>query len=227
MSLVLLTELCVFSLTLAFSTPLIEAEEGDDAILQCLLDPVVDVSESPVTWSKDDAKDMVHVYIRGRDRASDQKEFTNRTSLNHEGLRRGNVSLRLSSVRRADSGTYTCYIQRLDTYCHTGLKVVARGQLIRPRGVSLNVTPSLDVPKAETPEDNENETGCDVKYTVISIFLGVLGAVILLILGTFMTCKKIQEKMERKVATRTTNTEMQSLSGGHPTNGAGNPQEVV
>lgn len=108
----------------AFPIQTVEAEEGDNVFFQCQVDNQVDVSDSPVTWSKDDRRNIVHVYIRGRDRAGDQKEmFRNRTLLFHEGLRKGNVTLQLSSVRLSDKGTYTCYIRRQLTYCSTVLKV--------------------------------------------------------------------------------------------------------
>lgn len=108
----------------AFPNQAKEAEEGDDVFLECQTDHQVDVSTSPVTWSKDDPRNIVHVYVRGRDRADDQKAaFKNRTVLFHEGLRKGNVTLQLSTVQLSDSGTFMCYIRRPETYCYTALRV--------------------------------------------------------------------------------------------------------
>uniref|UniRef100_A0AAQ6IDB0 Ig-like domain-containing protein n=1 Tax=Anabas testudineus TaxID=64144 RepID=A0AAQ6IDB0_ANATE len=121
----------------------VEAEEGDDVILKCQLDPEDDVRKSPVTWSKDERKNIVHVYRLGQDHAEDQKEvFRNRTVLHHEGLKKGNVTLQLFSVRLSDNGRFICYIRRLDAYCYVILKVVRRGQLNRSVGSVVSTATS-------------------------------------------------------------------------------------
>lgn len=108
----------------AFPNQTKEVEEGNDVFLECQMDHKVDVSTSPVTWSKDDHRNIVHVYIRARDRADDQKPaFKNRTVLFHNGLKTGNVTLQLSTVQLSDSGMFRCHILRPETYCYTALTV--------------------------------------------------------------------------------------------------------
>ncbi|XP_026214726.1 selection and upkeep of intraepithelial T-cells protein 1-like isoform X2 [Anabas testudineus] len=215
----------------------VEAEEGDDVILKCQLDPEDDVRKSPVTWSKDERKNIVHVYRLGQDHAEDQKEvFRNRTVLHHEGLKKGNVTLQLFSVRLSDNGRFICYIRRLDAYCYVILKVVRRGQL--NRSVGSVVSTATSQPEVEPGGKNKTVACVDVKYTVISIFVGVLGAVILVILGTVLIYKKIQKMKKKKEAERRPhNVEMQNLTsegreGGErqadaAENGSGNIQQDV
>lgn len=111
------------------SAATIQVDEGHDVLLPCRLDPEADVSESPVTWSKDEARNVVHAHVRGHDLPRDQKdEFRNRTRLDHGALRKGDASLRLFSVRPSDSGDYSCYIQRLDRLIPSVLRVGEKGR---------------------------------------------------------------------------------------------------
>ncbi|XP_067354868.1 butyrophilin subfamily 2 member A1-like isoform X2 [Channa argus] len=170
-------------LAVAFPIQRIEAEEGQNLSLQCLLGPHVNVSGSTVEWSKDGHANIVHLYIDGRDRAVDQKEeFKNRTTLFHEGLNTGNVTLQLSSVQLSDNGTYRCYIISLKTYCYTVLTVVKKGQINRSWGNHSNrTTASLDeVPQPNNPDLN-------VWYTVGGIILSIV-----MILGIIWIYKTFQ-----------------------------------
>ncbi|XP_067441634.1 myelin-oligodendrocyte glycoprotein-like [Thunnus thynnus] len=100
---------CIIQLSVA---QVIEAEEGDDVSLECQQDAEVSLEDSLVEWSKDNRTNLVHVYRHGRDYLNDQKEeFKGRTTLFHEGLSRGNVTLQLRSVRLSDSGRFRCYVK--------------------------------------------------------------------------------------------------------------------
>ncbi|KAK2817494.1 hypothetical protein Q5P01_025685 [Channa striata] len=197
------------------AVPKIEAEEGENVSLGCLMDPPMDVSDSTVEWSKDSRANIVHLYIDGRDRAGDQKKaFTNRTVLFHEGLTRGNVTLQLSHVKLSDNGTYRCHIVRWKTYCYTVLEVVKKGQLSRSqRNDSSTTRPSLDeVPKPDDP--------------VSGIFCVVLLAVIGTICGTVWFYRKVQGRRGRRTEVTANGAEMQNLRsvGRDAESGSGNDQ---
>ncbi|XP_055365773.1 uncharacterized protein LOC114857870 isoform X2 [Betta splendens] len=177
-------------------TPLNEAEEGHEVVLQCPVDLDVDLSKSTVTLSKDKESNFVLIYKAGRVQVDDQmEEFRNRTSLDRDGLPKGTVLVRLSSLRLSDSGRYIFYIGMHKAYYFIYLKVVEKGSL-KPQGVSFNLTTKAETSntttKAETP-DGGNRTGSHVKYAFI-IFFCILGAVILIVV-TYKTCDKTQEKM--------------------------------
>ncbi|KAJ3585602.1 hypothetical protein NHX12_014321, partial [Muraenolepis orangiensis] len=83
---------------------------GDDVTLSYDTKQLKDISEETVEWSRTDLKpDLVHLH---EDRRTFYKEqnpaYRGRTVLSEEDLERGIISLRLSRVRLADEGNYTC-----------------------------------------------------------------------------------------------------------------------
>ncbi|KAJ3585519.1 hypothetical protein NHX12_014238 [Muraenolepis orangiensis] len=83
---------------------------GDDVTLSYDTKQLKDISEETVEWSRADLKpDLVHLL---EDRRSFYKlqnpAYRGRTVLSEEDLERGIISLRLSRVRLADEGNYTC-----------------------------------------------------------------------------------------------------------------------
>lgn len=93
---------------------LVTAMVGDDVVLPCLLDPPADTVSMTMEWGRADMKPrFVLVWHDGKELLDDQNEaFKGRTSLSISGLKRGDVSLKLSSVKVSDSGTYRCYLQK-------------------------------------------------------------------------------------------------------------------
>lgn len=95
----------------------IEAATGADTVLPCHVEPRYNVEGRTVEWSRPDLKDQlsqatyVHVY-RNNHEVPDMKSplYTGRTSLFADGLRHGNISLKITNVTLADGGTYKCYI---------------------------------------------------------------------------------------------------------------------
>uniref|UniRef100_A0A3Q2CGF3 Ig-like domain-containing protein n=1 Tax=Cyprinodon variegatus TaxID=28743 RepID=A0A3Q2CGF3_CYPVA len=87
------------------------AAPGDDVILPCRVDPYWNAMEKTVEWSRPDLK------------ASDPQKrveyvdmmmetYIQRTSLS-EGLRHGDVSLRIHNVSLEDNGRFRCFIPSL------------------------------------------------------------------------------------------------------------------
>lgn len=86
---------------------------GEDLILPCSLKNSVSQRGLVVQYIIDGEK-LVHHYANHMDVTSNQLlEYQNRTSLFRDELQKGNISLKLSSVRLSDTNTYTCYVRTL------------------------------------------------------------------------------------------------------------------
>lgn len=80
--------------------------------MPCFLRPTSSAVEESVEWQRLDLEPKeVHLYRdHSDDYALQNPSYTGRTSLFHEELKNGNVSLKLTNVKRSDAGNYTCYI---------------------------------------------------------------------------------------------------------------------
>lgn len=106
------------------------AVEGDDVVLPCHVEPKDNVVELTLEWTKvhsnlqalSEEVDYVHVY-RDAQELLDMKSpsYHGRTTLTVEGLRRGDMSLGISNVTRADSGRYKCYLPTLESFAQVRL----------------------------------------------------------------------------------------------------------
>ncbi|XP_047242614.1 CD276 antigen-like isoform X2 [Girardinichthys multiradiatus] len=112
----------------------VTAEVGDDVILPCHVEPSANLTKLTVEWRCNNS--MVHLYRSQKDVPEMQDErFRNRTSLFHEELVHGNVSLKLTNVTKEDAGNYSCYIPRLTSKVKRGnvtLNVVSPDQCTCP-----------------------------------------------------------------------------------------------
>ncbi|XP_056227847.1 butyrophilin-like protein 10 isoform X2 [Seriola aureovittata] len=160
-----------------------EAEEGGSVFFQCHLDHQVNVSGSPVKWSKDGSSNVVHLYIRRQDQADAQKEeFRNRTLLFHEGLSRGNVTLQLSSVRPSDAGGYRCYVRLQGASCYFTLTVGRKGQTNRAQQGDSNTT--RPPPEDLTEPDDTRRRLREVTAGIVLTVVGCFGFLVLMICRT-------------------------------------------
>lgn len=101
------------------------AVEGDDVLLPCHVEPKDNMVKLPLEWTKvhsdlqglPEEVDYVHVY-RDTQELLDMKapSYHGRTTLSVEGLRRGDMSLGIRNVSRADSGRYKCYLPTLESF---------------------------------------------------------------------------------------------------------------
>lgn len=84
----------------------ITAEEKKDVILQCLVEPWLDMSNLTLEWKHQDK--LVHLYRRQRDYLNNQdSKFKGRTFLFHKEMVQGNISLKLTEISKEDAGKYT------------------------------------------------------------------------------------------------------------------------
>ncbi|KAM3590649.1 uncharacterized protein V6R79_013676 [Siganus canaliculatus] len=90
----------------------ITALVGDDVILPCHLQPPVSAADWTVEWSKPGLDpESVHYHEEGGLKFEEQNpSFSGRTSLSVDDMKTGDVSLRLFSVEKNDSGIYKCFL---------------------------------------------------------------------------------------------------------------------
>uniref|UniRef100_A0A8C4DVQ9 Ig-like domain-containing protein n=1 Tax=Dicentrarchus labrax TaxID=13489 RepID=A0A8C4DVQ9_DICLA len=92
---------------------------GDNAILPCYLEPPFNVRTLTVEWKRDGQS--IHVWRQGKDYLDPQDEnFRGRTSVFHEEMIRGNISLKLTNVTELDAGSYTCFVPKLQSQVRRG-----------------------------------------------------------------------------------------------------------
>ncbi|XP_063317604.1 myelin-oligodendrocyte glycoprotein-like isoform X2 [Pelmatolapia mariae] len=102
----------------------IVAAPGDDVILPCHVEPKFNVARLTLEWSRPDRRpdpndrlsrvEYVHLYRDARE-VPDMKipSYIGRTALFTDGLREGNISLRITNVTQEDEGRYRCFIPKL------------------------------------------------------------------------------------------------------------------
>ncbi|XP_047242204.1 V-set domain-containing T-cell activation inhibitor 1-like isoform X1 [Girardinichthys multiradiatus] len=90
----------------------VTAEEKKDVVLQCRLEPPLDVTRLTVEWKLQEK--WVHLYRSQKDDLSFQdQKFKGRTSLFHKEMVHGNISLKLTEITKEDAGNYTCRVPKL------------------------------------------------------------------------------------------------------------------
>ncbi|XP_078027287.1 uncharacterized protein LOC117252540 isoform X2 [Epinephelus lanceolatus] len=89
---------------------------GDDIILPCHLDPAMNAFDMTVEWARPDLDPRFVVVWRDGVELESKKHpsYRGRTSVFTDELKHGNVSLKLSNVRRSDEATYRCFIPAID-----------------------------------------------------------------------------------------------------------------
>uniref|UniRef100_A0A3P9ID15 Ig-like domain-containing protein n=1 Tax=Oryzias latipes TaxID=8090 RepID=A0A3P9ID15_ORYLA len=96
---------CLCSSKVVCSPSTVQAHLGQNVVLSCRVEPPSDLRAETLEWKH--GPDVVHVYQRGGDNSDDQDpRFKGRTSLLHQNLKDGNVSLTLIKVTKKDEGNY-------------------------------------------------------------------------------------------------------------------------
>uniref|UniRef100_A0A3Q3QB81 Ig-like domain-containing protein n=1 Tax=Monopterus albus TaxID=43700 RepID=A0A3Q3QB81_MONAL len=87
---------------------------GDEAALPCQLEPPVDAVHMTVEWGRPDLNPrFVYVWHDGQELLVDQNPaYKGRVSLSTDKLKQGDISLKLSTVKISDNGTYRCYVPK-------------------------------------------------------------------------------------------------------------------
>ncbi|XP_045898542.1 butyrophilin-like protein 2, partial [Micropterus dolomieu] len=110
----------------------IVALAGDDVILPCHLEPAVSAGSETVVWNKPDLDPKyIHFHHDGRLMYQFQNPSYNyRTRLFVDELTKGNVSVKIFSVKISDSGKYFCFLQSLQKEASIQLTVGVVSTLI-------------------------------------------------------------------------------------------------
>ncbi|XP_076019082.1 butyrophilin subfamily 1 member A1-like [Genypterus blacodes] len=98
---------------------------GDATVLPCHLEPSSNAAPETVEWLRPDLNTrFVFVFRNGTELKSEKHpSYRGRTSLNVDGLKLGDISLRLSGVQLSDEGTYRCFIPTLGIEANMDLVV--------------------------------------------------------------------------------------------------------
>ncbi|XP_035516702.1 butyrophilin subfamily 2 member A2-like [Morone saxatilis] len=181
----------------------VSAAEGDDVTLQCLLHPPVNLSAYTLDWSRLDIKELgeVHVYRSKRDDPTAQMvRYKNRTTLNHEELSRGIVTLQISSVQPSDSGPYKCYIPKLKAGCTINLTVVEENQQ------STTGPPEEDEPNNPNVGNRNAARPHNVTAAVVTLY-------VLVVLVLIQICmKRLRGRTEQHLETVSDGSERKIMS---------------
>nr|XP_029131435.1 butyrophilin subfamily 3 member A2-like isoform X2 [Labrus bergylta]XP_029131436.1 butyrophilin subfamily 3 member A2-like isoform X2 [Labrus bergylta]XP_029131437.1 butyrophilin subfamily 3 member A2-like isoform X2 [Labrus bergylta] len=88
---------------------------GEDVILPCHLDPVMNAFDMTVEWARPDLNPrFVLVWLHGQElKTKKHPSFSGRTSVFIDELEKGNISLKLSKVKVSDEGGYKCFMPTL------------------------------------------------------------------------------------------------------------------
>ncbi|XP_051251035.1 uncharacterized protein LOC127360621 isoform X5 [Dicentrarchus labrax] len=145
----------------------VNATVGDDAILPCHLKPPFDVRTLTVEWTRDGQS--VHIWRHEKEYLNDQdKNFRGRTSLFHEEMIRGNISLKLTNVTELDAGSYSCNVPKLESQVRKGF-------------INLTVEP-VGQKNDKGSQTNKNSGGTGFSTgDIIGIALGVITVIAIVV----------------------------------------------
>ncbi|XP_051249566.1 butyrophilin subfamily 1 member A1-like isoform X2 [Dicentrarchus labrax] len=153
---------------------------GDNAILPCHLEPPSDMTTQTVEWTCD--KTIVHVYRNRKDYLDLQDEnFRGRTSVFHEEMIRGNISLKLTNVTELDAGSFTCNVPKLQSQVRRGF-------------INLTVEPEESRNKGGQTDDIGGGTGNNTGV-ITGIAFGVIAGIVAL---AVLWMKRRNRRQERE-----------------------------
>ncbi|KAM3589918.1 uncharacterized protein V6R79_000018 [Siganus canaliculatus] len=154
----------------------VQVTAGEDIVLPCFLDPPFQASDLTVEWMCDGV--IVHFYRNMNDDYNDQDErFRGRTSMFHEEMSRGNISLKLSNVQKEDSGLYFCYVPELQ-------RQVKRGNILLR--VHVQQEPGDRRRNDQTEDDSERIRDVQKGVIVSSVFNPLL---LVTVSGVIFCCR--------------------------------------
>ncbi|KAM3590853.1 uncharacterized protein V6R79_017783 [Siganus canaliculatus] len=174
----------------------IAASVGDDVVLPCRVVPDKDVSRFTVEWSKPDLQphpedrlsrvELVHLYRNSREvQEMKLQSYAQRTALFADGLRRGNISLKIRNVTLEDGGRYKCLVPKLQSlrpYSIIHLDVVAQSPEVRTTETPLTSQSPQTLQPTGDPEREGDLTS--PSSSIITIIIAVTTTVMMLMVFT-------------------------------------------
>ncbi|XP_026158590.1 butyrophilin subfamily 2 member A2-like isoform X3 [Mastacembelus armatus] len=180
--LVLMLQVAAGQYRLVCPTPLIKAAAGDRAVIECHVDPPVNLKTKTVEFSKVDPYEVLLVHRSGE---VDPDQSSSRISLSDEDLKRGIVRLQISPVQLSDSGLYKIRIPQLKAHCTFDLSVEKKD----PEQNRINTQDDNTTTETKPKKPDENHVG--------AIVGGILGAIVLA--GLILVLVKRRKKIWRKI----------------------------
>ncbi|XP_035531063.1 myelin-oligodendrocyte glycoprotein-like [Morone saxatilis] len=177
---------------------------GDDVILPCRLQPSLNVERLTVEWSRPDLKpdpsdrlsrvDYVHLH---RDRREDTdmklRSYVGRTELSEDGLRSGDISLKILNVTLEDGGRYRCFIPKLKGPVKDSVVTL----VVEPNSVQTTTETQLGPRDLQTPDPN-NETNVKAGRSHPGALIAVVVCILLVLVGgvgVYLLKHKKQQKL--------------------------------
>ncbi|XP_044040334.1 myelin-oligodendrocyte glycoprotein-like [Siniperca chuatsi] len=182
------------------------AAPGDDVVLPCHLEPEFNVERQTVEWSKPDLKpdpsdrlsrvEYVHVY-RDRREVLDMKlrSYVKRTLLFPDGLKRGNISLKITNVTLADAGRYKCFIPKLKSNVKESIVQLV---VVDPDSVKVWTTETPLHPRSLQTPDPKERTDTEVKGGPSHLGVWISAVCVVLLAGGVGGCVLIKHKLQKQ-----------------------------
>ncbi|XP_023821758.1 myelin-oligodendrocyte glycoprotein-like [Oryzias latipes] len=153
------------------------AAPGDDVILPCRLDSQEDLRGFTIEWTKLEIKPDPYSFVCYYQFKRIVTEvmipsFILRVSLNQDGLKRGDVTLKIRNVSLQDEGKYSCFIP--------GKNFRETVQLVvEPNGVRAPTMETSQVDIISTPDPGGDQIWISRSRPALWILLGLFPSVIL------------------------------------------------
>ncbi|XP_030581185.1 butyrophilin subfamily 3 member A3-like [Archocentrus centrarchus] len=124
----------------------VEGEEGVESV-QLPFQTTQNLPEDAQVWWWDSASRRVHLYQNGSDRPEEQHQvYRDRTKMNEDPLRTGDLSLTLKLPTERDSGRYRSFLssRNICKWKNVQIKVKGRTQVQDQTGILRNRSSSID-----------------------------------------------------------------------------------
>ncbi|XP_035531707.1 myelin-oligodendrocyte glycoprotein-like [Morone saxatilis] len=180
------------------------AAPGDDVILPCHVVPQLNVAGLTVEWSRPDIKpdpkdrlsrvEYVHLYRDTRE-DTDMKlsTYVRRTKLFTDGLRQGNISLKIMNVTLEDKGRYRCFIPKLKS----PVKFSIVHLVVEPDYGKTGTTETpLQPTILTTPDPTDVKGGWSRRSRLVPLVVVCIMAVVLMVGGVVVYLIQKSQKQE-------------------------------
>ncbi|XP_028424381.1 myelin-oligodendrocyte glycoprotein-like isoform X2 [Perca flavescens] len=183
---------------------LVEAVEGDAVTLGGSLSPPLNLTPYTLDLKRLDLRDdVVHVYRHGQDHFPPQSHhYRGRTTLIHEDLIGGTVTLHISSVNLSDSGPYQVYVPDLKARCEFYLTVERKANGTKRNDFSTS-GPPVGEEKSVHRGAGENRKTARADILPSLLLLGILVVLVLVLM---------RGRKEKSPETAANGCEMESLN---------------
>ncbi|XP_034063329.1 uncharacterized protein LOC117540670 [Gymnodraco acuticeps] len=173
----------------------IRAPLGGDVILPCVVQPQINMEDLTVMWWRPeilvDPNWYVHLYPeKQHQEAQTMPSYAGRTEMFADGLKLGNVSLRIRNLKLSDDGRYRCIIP------HLPLDTTIKLEVFEP--ISDDTLTTTQFPGNLQTPDPKNETDVKVGQHNWSSWVVVLSICILVVVAVGAGGCFLKNKYQRR-----------------------------